>query len=187
MVIKMYNDDPFLGITKPMPLFNSTIYPIDKGKFVEIQLYKKRAEKYYEVVFHNLESEIYFGKFTKDNNLLGIKYNDGKILVYNESFNHEKRKMNIVEVLALYDIEDDTFYYCTEENAISMFDENIDCTGLINPTKKILRTKIRKKILADDNENFEIKNFYTVNQKNDSFNTETDEKKSGNQKIYKLF
>ena len=185
MVRKMYNDDPFLGITKQMPLFDSTIYPIVEGKFIEIQLLKKRNEKYYEVIFHDEQNLMRFGKFSKDNNLLGVKYKNGKVLLYNENFNHEKRKMNIVEVLALYNIDDDIFYYCSEEEAIRMFDDTIDLTGLISPTKKILRTQIRKQIL-DDSEVFEIKNFYSIKKKENLMSDEIINDFSNTPKVLKL-
>ena len=157
----IYSEDPYLGITKPLPLFDSIIYPIDKDTYVEVQLYKKRADKYYEVVLHNNEISIYIGKFMKDTDLFGVIHKNGNILLYNENFNFKKRKMNIVEVLALYNIEDDTFYYCSQADAIRMFGSDIDLDGLKNPHKKILRTRIRKQIYGE-NKIIKIKKDYTL-------------------------
>ena len=108
----IYSEDPYLGITKPLPLFDSIIYPKDKDTYVEVQMYKKKSEKYYEVVLHNKEISIYIGKFIKEDDFFGVMHKNGNILLYNENYNYKKHKMNIVKVLALYNIEDDTFYYC---------------------------------------------------------------------------
>ena len=149
----IYSNDPYLGITKPLPLFEAKIYPIDKvnqNNFVEVQLFKKGNEFYYGVTLYNNKKTIYIGKYIRNNNLFSIKYKNGNILLYNENFNHQKGRMNIVEVLGLYNITDDTFYYCSEADAIRLFDSNIDLDDLQKPNKKILRTGIRNQIYKEN-------------------------------------
>lgn len=177
-------DDPYLGITKPRPLFESLKIAVDTNKYISIQLYRKRAIDYYEVTFHNENSEIYFGKFYKDDSLIDAKYNNGKILVYTEEFNHKLRKMMISQVLALYDIKDDTFYYCSEKDALILFDNTIEPSGLKKPNNKILRTNVRKRIT--DEKETEIINFYTVRQTKTELSNELNANTFGKSKIIKF-
>ena len=143
------NDNSYLGIEEPVYLYNAFNLIINENSYLNINLYEKKRIKYYEAIFYNENNEIYIGKFYKDDSIIGAKYKDGKILLYNEQFNHELRKMNITEVLALYDMEDDIFYYCTEEEALRIFDENIDFSDLKSKNKKLLKIKPRKKIISE--------------------------------------
>lgn len=176
----MFND-PYLGITNPMPLLESLKIAVDNDKYINIQLYRKRSIDYYEVIFHNENNEIYFGKFYKDDSLIDAKHKNGKILVYTEEFNHKLRKLMISQVLVLYDIDDDIFYYCSEKDALLLFDNTIDSSGLKKPNNKILRTNVRKRMVSE--EETEIINFYTVRKLETEKSDESNTNASGKSKI----
>lgn len=142
----MYSD-PYLGINKPKIIF-SDIKEITDNSYISIILYEINRINYYEVVYHHFNKEVFFGKYYKTDFLLDASYKNGRILVYAKEYNRENCEMEIIEVLALYNINDDIFYYCTEEEAIKKFDKNLSTLYLKNKTKKILLTHIRKRTLV---------------------------------------
>lgn len=126
------------------------LYPLDTLKisedvFVKIGLYEKRGNKFYDVFLNINDEEVFLGRFIKKFNKLKAKYNKGKILLYYDEFNENTKNMQIIEVLSLYEIIDDTFYSCTEEEALGIFDKNIDTRYLKNKHKPIYRADIEKK------------------------------------------
>lgn len=66
-----------------------------------------------------------------------VKYNDGKLLIYNGTYNREINDYDVLNVYKLYNIEDDTFFSVTESEAIELFDSNIAKNNLIQPNRYI--------------------------------------------------
>lgn len=121
--------------------------PVDEIKIgenavIEKGLYEKRGNKFYDIKIKLQDKEIFLGRFNKTFDRISVKYKDGKILICNEEF--KKDSMKIVDVLSLYDILDDTFYSCTEEEAIKIFNPNIDYSNLKNKKRNISRADIEK-------------------------------------------
>lgn len=121
--------------------------PVDEIKIgesatIEKGLYEKRGNQFYDIKLKLQDKEIFLGRFNKTFDRINTKYKDGKILIFNEKFINDG--MKIVIVLSLYDIADDIFYSCTEEEAIQIFDPSIDCSNLKNKNRNILRTDIEK-------------------------------------------
>lgn len=115
---------------------------IGENSIIEKGLYEKRGNSFYDIKLKLKDKEIFLGRFNKTFDRLSVKYKEGKILVCNEEFKADGIK--IVSVLSLYDILDDTFYSCTEEEAIQIFDPSIDQSYLKNKTRNISRTDIEK-------------------------------------------
>lgn len=141
----MYSD-PYIGIKKPRIIF-SDIKEITDNNYISINLYEMNRKNYYEVIYHYFNKEVFFGKYYKTDFLLDVSYKNGKILVFTKEYNRENYKMEIAEVLALYNIDDDMFYYCTEEEAIKIFDENLNTLYLKNKNRKVLVSHIKKRTL----------------------------------------
>ena len=125
------------------------IYTIDNIKIseeinIKINLCEKRGNRFYDVVFYLKDKEILLGRFDKEENKVCAKYKDGKILIYNNKFNKHTNQMEIIKVLSLYEIVDDTFYSCTEEEALNIFDKSIDASYLKNKNNPIYRSDIEK-------------------------------------------
>lgn len=146
----MYND-PYSGITKPKFLYIYEKIIIDSNKYINVKLYEKNRIKYYEVVLNNNENEVFLGKYYENDSIFMVSCNKGKILIHNNQYFDEKGKTQIIEVLSLYDISDDVFYYCTEQEAVKLFDENLDTSSLKRKDKKLLRFNNRRKINYNEN------------------------------------
>ena len=132
-----YNNEPkLLGPIETIKI--SENLTIKKG------LYEKRGNAFYDISIVLLDKEIFIGRFPKDFNDIKIKYKDGKILVYYDELNEEYEKKIIIKVFSLYDIIDDVFYSCTEEEALTKFDDNIDTSYLKNRNNYIYRSDIEK-------------------------------------------
>ena len=120
---------------------------IKLGQDVKVSkgLYKLRENEFYDVVLTLKDKEIFIGRFNKTYDMFSVKYNNGKILSCYEDFDRDSAKMQIFEVLSLYEVVDDTFYSCTEEEALTMFDPNIDTSYLRNKNNPIYRTDTEKR------------------------------------------
>ena len=131
-------------INKPKLVHSKDIIKISDKVSIEIGLYTKRGSSFYDVVLKNNSKEIFLGRFPKMYDTVKAKYNDGKILIFNDRFDEEAKTVKIIKVHSLYDILDDTFLSCTEEEAITMFDSTLDTSGLISSQNMIYRSDIEK-------------------------------------------
>ena len=131
-------------INIPKLLYPIEVMNIGDNIKLEIGLYEKRKNKFYDVILRINNSEFFLGRFNKTYNTVKAKYNDGKILIYTPEFNDNTKSMQIIEVLSLYEILDDTFYSCTQEEALNIFDNSIDSSYLKNKNKPIYRMDIEK-------------------------------------------
>lgn len=132
-------DNTIKSIEKPI------IYKIDDNNYIKTQLLEKRGTKFYDVVFYNNGKEIFIGRFFNDLDNLKVAYNKGNILIYCDKYNEKEHKYNIVEVISLYNIIDDTFYSVTEEEALSIFDDKLISVFLKNKDKRINRNDLEKR------------------------------------------
>ncbi len=131
-------------INIPKLLNGKNIIKISDNSWIEKNLYEKRGDKYYEVLLYLDGKEIFIGKFNKDDYTLDVKYNNGKIIVLNTAFNDSTSSFDIVKVLSLYDILDDTFYCSEEEEALALFDDKLDSSHLKDKNKYMIRVDIEK-------------------------------------------
>lgn len=144
----MWNDlinEASFDINIPKQLDNSDILKISDKAYVSSTLYEKRGNKFYDVVFVNNEKEYFIGRFINKEQPIKIGYNNGKILIYLDSFNNEIKKMVITKVISLYDILNDITYACTEEEALNLFDESISTEHLKNKDSLIIRNDVEKR------------------------------------------
>ena len=74
-----------------------------------------------------------------------IKYNEGKILVYNGKYNIDINDYDVLNVYKLYNIEDDMLYSVTEIEALELFDNNISKNKLKQPNRYICINKNERK------------------------------------------
>ena len=126
------------------------IVNINDHAAIELALYCQRhgaaVSEFYDVEFKINDKRILLGRF---NNIdqdcsLDVKYNNGKVLVFEEKYNKSTKKFEITKVHSLYEIVDDTFYSCTEEDAIDIFDKKLNSTYLENKDNMIYRADIEK-------------------------------------------
>lgn len=132
------------NINEPKLLYSKDIIKISDSAFIEVGLYEKRKDVFYNVTLKLGSEEIFIGKFPKIYDSLEVKYKDGKILVYTNKFDSKAKAMKIIKVYSLYEISDDIFYSCTEEEALNIFDKNIDSSYLKNKDNLIYRTDVEK-------------------------------------------
>lgn len=121
------------------------IYQINKTSYVGVQLREKRGNKFFDVLLINNDKEIFLARIRKELYNLKILVNNNKILIYSDEFDSINKKMQIIKVYSLYDIEDDIFYSCKEIEALNIFDDTIDNNYLINKNNNIARSDIEKK------------------------------------------
>lgn len=133
------------NINVPKQIGSPEVLEIGENIYVSTTLYEKRGNRFYDVSFINKDKEFFIGRFDKEDSAIKIDYKDGKILIYLNSFNRECEKMVITKVLSLYDILDDTTYACTEEEALKLFDNNIDTKYLQNKDNLIIRRDVEKR------------------------------------------
>lgn len=133
------------NINVPKQIGNPEVLEIGENIYVSTTLYEKRGNRFYDVSFINKDKEFFIGRFDKEDSSIKIDYKDGKILIYLDSFNRECEKMVITKVLSLYDILDDVTYACTEEEALKLFDSNMDANYLKNKNNIIVRSDVEKR------------------------------------------
>lgn len=117
---------------------------INENTNINITLNEKRNNKFFDVVLNLKNKEIFLGRFIKEFNKISAKYNEGKILIFCDEFDQKDRRMKISEVLSLYEVVDDTFYSCTEIEALNIFDNSLDTSFLKKPHNPIHRSDIEK-------------------------------------------
>lgn len=132
-------------INIPKALGSPEIYKINDNNFIKSQLFQKRGDVFYDISFYNNGKEIFIGRFNKELYNLKFSYNNEKILLFYETFNSKKNKMDIIKVVSLYDVLDDTFIATTEEEALNIFDSNLDTAYLIDRDNFIFNSDIEKK------------------------------------------
>lgn len=131
---------------KPKLIYQPKIIKINDGSYVSVSEYEMRGNKcFFDVELNIPSKKIFIGRYIKEYNNVTAKYKDGKILVCNEEFIQEDKKMNITDVYTLYDILDDTHYNLTKIQALNLFDQSINSTYLKDKNKSILRSDIEKK------------------------------------------
>ena len=141
----MNNLKDMLDINTPKLLYPKDIIEIGEKARITVGTYEKRRDVFQDVILELSGKEIFLGRFIKDEKLLTVKYNDGKILIGYNEFKKEVEDMRIIKVLSLYEIVDDTFISCTENEALNMFDNNIDDTYLKNKDALMHRADIEKR------------------------------------------
>ena len=134
---------------------------------IEVRLYKEIERSFYEVILKHYDNNIFLGSFNKDFDNLSVSYNsnNNKILISGIDIDDS------IYVLALYDIKEDFSYYCTEKEALELFDENMDTSHLKNP-KKLIVANSSKKIKEDASEIGQSNTAYTCRISLDEFNKE---------------
>lgn len=141
----MSNLNDMLDINTPKLLYKKDIIKIGENAQITIGIYEKRRDVFQDVVLELSGKEIFLGRFNKDENMLTVKYKDGKILIGYQEFKKEVEDMRIIKVLSLYEMLDDTFISCSENEALNMFDPSIDNTYLKNKDALMHRADIEKK------------------------------------------
>jgi len=130
---------------KENALFERKIIKIDEKNFISSQLFEYRGKSYYDVIFNNDGKEKFIGRFENNNSTFETIYKDGKILICYLEYNNDNLNMCISKVACLYDMVDDTYFACTEEQAISIFDESYQLVNLKNKKNCIVRSDLIKK------------------------------------------
>lgn len=120
------------------------IIKINTNNYIVIGEYETKGNDFFDVIFFNNGKEIFLGRFNGDLKKINAQYNNEKIIIYNEE-KLESNECVITNVLSMYNIIDDTFYSVSEEEAIKLFDSNINSLHLKNKNNLINRSDIRKK------------------------------------------
>ena len=118
---------------------------ISENAFINVSLYQKRNAVFYDVVLNLNGKEIFLGRVSQSEKKLIVKYKDGKILLAYKSHINDDEGMKIIKVLSLYEIVDDTFYSCTEKEALNIFDSSLDDSFLKEENSLMHRADIEKK------------------------------------------
>ena len=132
------------NINIPKLIGSKDILKIGNNLTVEKGLYEKRGNRFYDIVLKTNEEVIFLGRFNKEQNSIDIEYKDGKILICQRKFDNDNQVFKVIKVLSLYEILDQTFYSCTEREALNIFDPSIDTSNLINGDNSIVRTDVEK-------------------------------------------
>lgn len=182
----MYNE--YSQILGPRILYETKKNIIEEQGYVNVKLCEKRGEKYFAVSFYKNEKEIFSKKITYNENALYISYKDGKILIHNNIFDENMKKYQVSEVLMLYNIDSEFFYYGKEIDVLRCFDMNIDNSYLINPNNRVLKFKRERTVYnneekKDNKADKESENFINFNnvllkQNHDLENTSDEQKES---------
>lgn len=139
-------------INIPRLLEEPTIIKIGDTSYVKVCFYEKRNTKYYDVILNIDNKETFLGRFVKEFYKIKIKQKDGRILIYNDRINASKKSYEIIKVLGLYDILDDVFYSCTEEEALNLFDNKLETNFLENKNNLIVRSDVEKRKRFNESE-----------------------------------
>ncbi len=141
----MNNLENMININIPKLLYPKDIIEIGENVKINIGTYSKRNTVFQDVILELKDKEVFLGRFSKEDRPLIVKYKDGKVLIGNQEFKNEVEDMKIIKVLSLYEMVDDTFYSCTEKEALNIFDSSIDDTYLKDKDAFIHRSDIEKK------------------------------------------
>lgn len=136
--------EDYKAILKRRQLCPPEIIKISDNSYISLYTFKDRMNIVYYVTLNIKDEEKLLGKFIEDCDFTRVKYKDGKILIYSEVQDLDTSKFNIEKIHSLYDIADDTFYSCTEEEAINMFDDSLDSSHLKNKDNYIHRSDREK-------------------------------------------
>lgn len=140
------NDDSYIKIIKPIPIDRPKIIKINESDYIVAQLYKQKGNVFYDIVLKNNDEDHFIGRYNIiDNLIVDLKCKNKKILVSYIQFSTITKKTEIVKVETLYDLEDDCFYNCTEEEALLLFDKDLNSSHLKNKSHRILRSDSEKK------------------------------------------
>lgn len=132
------------SIVKPKLLNEPVVLKIGKNASVVKSHYSYRLDDYYDITFKTGDNEVFIGRFLNVyDGMINAEYNDGKIMVDVKEFND--KELVITKILSLYDIVDDMFYACTENEALKQFDSNLDNKHLKNPNNMICRQDTEKR------------------------------------------
>ena len=126
-------------------LYDKDIIEIGDNVKISIGTYEKRNNIFQDVILELKDKEVFLGRFNKEDRPLTVKYKDGKVLIGYQELKKEVKGIRMVKVLSLYEMLDDTFYSCTEKEALNMFDSSMDDTYLKNRDSLIHRSDIEKK------------------------------------------
>ena len=118
---------------------------ISENAVINVSLYQKRNTVFYDVVFNLYGKEIFIGRVLQNEKKLIVKYKDGKILLAYKSHINELEGIKIIKVLSLYEIVDDTFYSCSEKEALNIFDSSLDDSFLEEENSLMHRVDLEKK------------------------------------------
>ena len=138
----MNNSNNSKDINVPKLLGPKNIIKIGENAQITIGTYQKRINVYQDVVLELKDKEIFLGRFVTEEDDLVVKYKNGKILIGREKA--EKSGTKLTKVLTLYEVIDDTFYSCSEIEALSMFDPSINGTHLQNKNTYMSRSDLEK-------------------------------------------
>lgn len=130
------------NINVPKLIGSKNIIKIGETAQITIGMYQKRNNVYQDVVLELKDEDIFLGRFITEEENLVVKYRDGKILIGRGK--EENSIAKITKVLTLYEVIDDTFYSCSEIEALSMFDPSIDKTYLQNKNTYMHRSDLEK-------------------------------------------
>jgi len=134
----MNNSNNNTDINVPKLLGPKSVIKIGENAQITIGTYQKRINVYQDVVLELKDKDIFLGRFVTEDDELVVKYKDGKILIGRE------KGTKLTKVLTLYEVIDDTFYSCSEIEALSMFDPSIDGTNLQNKNTYMHRSDLEK-------------------------------------------
>lgn len=130
------------NINTPKLLYPKDVIKIGESAQITIGMYQKRIDFYQDVVLELKDKQIFLGRFVTEDDKLVVKYKDGKILIGREK--EETKGTKLTKVLLLYEISDDTFYSCSEIDALNMFDLGIDSSYLENKSSFMHRSDLEK-------------------------------------------
>ena len=136
--------EDYKAILKRRQLCLPEVTKIGDNSYISLYMFKDRRDIVYYVTLNIGDDEKLLGRFVEDCDFTRVKYKDGKILIYSEVQDLETGELNIQKIHSLYDIADDTFYSCTEREAIEMFDPTLDSSHLKNKDNYIYRSDREK-------------------------------------------
>lgn len=119
------------------------IYLIQGNNYIKIENLRQRNREFYDVTLFINNKKLFLGRFTDNYENFRVAYNKGKILIYSD--NYDKNKYAITNVIALYDILDETFYSTTPEEALEIFSSTLSKVYSNNNHKQICRTDSEKR------------------------------------------
>ena len=122
---------------------------INELEYIEVINLKKNGSLFYDVTCHMLDNIMFVGRYQKSSDaLFSARYDDDKLLIFEEKFNNQIHTMCISKVHSLYSVSDDTFYCCTEMDATNVFGIDPKFVKLDNPKRLIHRCDTYKRMLT---------------------------------------